>query len=227
LGPINHSQKSFKAMNKLSYVRNGGSQVSEVRSPQEVVAVSRPAYSQSSLQSANMLAPSVSINDMPENSMGNVSLTPINHGLPFFTFTLNNTATGTREFVIGDPQGVIAAVSGKTLTQPTASSAGTVAAGQASFITGEVVINMINYDATSGANQFGLPFNYAVADVDGSLTIRPVPVALAPRNDQFNANRLTLGALGAVLKRNTAFLITVAASSTVTLAFQPSASAGR
>jgi hypothetical protein len=213
-------------MNKLSYVR-GGAQVSEVQSPQQVSAVSRPSYSNSALQQANMLAPHVSINDMPENSMGNVSLTPMSSGLPFFTFTLNNTATGTREFVIGDPQGIIAAVSGKTLTQPTGSSAGTVAAGQASFVTGEVVINLINYSATSGANQFGLPFNYAVADTDGSLYIKPVPVALAPRNDQFNANRLTLGGMGIVLKRNTGLLITVAASSTVVLGFQPAASAGR
>jgi len=167
----------------------------EIKAPMQVTQVGNAGAVRTPMSAANQLTPHVSINNAPNNAFGNVSAVPMDSGLSFFSFTLANTATGARTYVIGDPQGVVAAkVAG--LTQPTAASLGAVPAQQASFLAAPVVINLLNYSSTNGASQFTQRFDYVVADISGDVLTKAVPVGMARRNDQFNANLLTLGNMG-------------------------------
>lgn len=217
-------------MNRISYQRGAGSRPTNIASASQVTA-RQPMQQDTPVQSAQMLMPSVSINTQPINALGNVAFLPVqDNGLPFVSFTLDNSATSaTTLYVIGDPDGVVAAASKLTLAQPDDCSLGVagVAATQASFKNAPIAINLINYSATSGAAQFGQSFRYAKGDVSGEITLKPMPIALARRNDQFNANLLTLGGVGSELKWNTALIIAVAGNQVVQLDIQPMASANR
>lgn len=110
-----------------------------------------------------------------------------------FTYVLDNSGgAGVLRYVMGDPNGAVAAALGATYTQPTSAFGTTVAALQASFISRRVAIVAINYAATSGPTQFGSTFQYVQADVDGQFGGQPINLNQFIRNDANNPNLQTL-----------------------------------
>ncbi len=132
-------------------------------------------------------------------------------GMPTsFSFTIANASGGTLTYVLGDPQGLYAAMSGATLTALTSTSAGTVAALNASFVNAPAIIKGFNVSATSGAAQFGQLTRFAMADTDGRNGAIPINMSEFQRPTFQNANLLTFQLANPLkLTWNTALLFTV------------------
>lgn len=181
---------------------------------------------------AERLAPPVQVSTNPITSFGSVSeargYSSNSRRMPTsFTVTMTNATAGALEYVVGDPDGMVAGKTGRTFTQPTAAQSITVAALQNSFRSAAVLIKGINYNTTDGTVQFPQAFRFADADYDRVSEIDIFSVE-AERNTAQNPNLLTLSFKEPFeLDWNSAFLLTVAPGESATLTFFIGAASNR
>lgn len=145
------------------------------------------------------------------------------------TFNMVNGGATTLTYTIGDPQGIVAAAYGLTVTAITTTDGPSVASVQASFIAGPVTVRGILYSVTSGATQFGQSFTYRQADVDNSSSAQPIQWTSAQRPTNFNANQLIYDMSQSPyrLDWNSAFVVLVAAGQTASVTLMIDAAANR
>lgn len=163
-----------------------------------------------------------------EGFNGISNLSPAIDGADYFYLELDNTdGIAVKTFVIGDPDGMIAHNTGKTLEEPTGGST-SPAAFKKSCERG-YVIRRINYQTTLSANQFSRPFALVSADVSGNSSSKPMNVAGAKRPNNFNDKLLILDTMPAgtkqklVLDRVRALIIDVGIGENVLLTFEVAA----
>lgn len=143
---------------------------------------------------ANSIAPNVEVSETEIQSFGSVSqVTGGSGSLSYFSLQLTNSSSNRLTYIIGDPNGIVESAFAPAVaySQPISNTI-SYAAILASLVSGALNITGINYSVTTSANQFNNPFQFVSADIDGSSHSQPVGVALAKRNNQFNANLLTL-----------------------------------
>ena len=181
---------------------------------------------------AERLAPPVQVSTQGITSFGSVAdfrgYSSNSRRMPTsFTVTCTNATLAAVEYVIGDPDGMVAGKTGRTFTQPTSAQSITVAALQASFRSAAVLVKGINYNTTDGVVQFPQSFRFADADYDRVSEIDIFSVE-AERNTAQNPNLLTLSFKEPFeLDWNAAFLITVAPGESATLTFFIGAASNR
>lgn len=130
-------------------------------------------------------------------------------------------------YMIGDPNGMVAAKFGLTAIPPTAVTGLTPAAFTASLVGGPLLVRGMNYNATSGPVQFSQRFQFADADLDrGQLIDLVVPQYV--RNTAQDPNLLTLEfGEGFELDWNSGFILSAGIAQRVTLTLFVGAAAGR
>ncbi|WKZ67161.1 MAG: hypothetical protein QY325_04345 [Flavobacteriales bacterium] len=146
-----------------------------------------------------------------------------------FTVELQNTCSATQSFIIGDPSQGIAALSGLTLLDPTGCSldgpvkGSGVAAMKQLFGFRSVSVNWFNYFTSSSALQFNQRMRRAVIEIDGTLSFKPVNIAIQLRNNQFDDLLVTpdMSANPLIFNWNQALIVPVLAGETVTLEMSP------
>lgn len=155
-------------------------------------------------------------------------------GLTYFSVTLDNTSSSPLRYIIGDPDELIAANLGGVFANPSATSADGAVPGSGvlpmkrSFAANAVAVGSFNYTTSSNAQQFNQSFMAVMSDLNGNMVQAKVPIALAPRNNQFNDLLQTINLTRPiVLFGLSAIVVTVLAGETVTLDFVPWMAAGR
>ena len=134
----------------------------------------------------------------------------------YFTISINNTATGSRTYVLGDPYGIIEAGFGVTWEKTFTVPGSTATAWRASTQQG-YAISAINY-IVSAAAQFSNPLRIITGFTDGSVGSVPANVLGATMPTNFNDKQLILEFPdNLTLDAYHALTLTVAASTTVTL----------
>jgi len=181
---------------------------------------------------AERLTPPVQVATTPISSFGSVAdsrgYSSNNRRMPSsFTMTMTNATAGALEYVVGDPDGMVAGKTGRTFTQPTSAQSNTVAAIQNSLRSAALLIKGINYNTTDGAVQFPQSFRFADGDYDRVSEI-DIFSNEAERNTAQNPNLLTISFKEPFeLDWNSAFLITVAPGESATVTFFIGAASNR
>jgi len=183
--------------------------------------------------SAKQLAPRIQANESPVTSVGAVAkvgdFKMVATALKPFKVALTSASGASKNFIIGDPSGILATLIGGTIASPDSASC-LVAGMKASFAYAPVVIKAINYKVTSSATQFDNTFNIVTGDIDGNINQRPVNVAAYERNNQYNAKLMTFEFKPGeefIFAWNTALYIVVNDGEDVYLSFTPAAAANR
>lgn len=112
-------------------------------------------------------------------------------------YVLDNTgaiagAGNDAEFIIGDPIGAIAAVSGLTFFEPTSSGQLNPAVIKESLKSAPLVISQINITTTQGADQFSRPLKTHLTDMSGAYSSKTIPLSHLTRSTDQNNNVKTL-----------------------------------
>lgn len=171
---------------------------------------------------AERLTPPVQVSTTPISSFGSVAesrgySTNARRMPTALIYTMTNAGVTPLEYVIGDPDGMVAGKLGRAFTQPTAVQGTSVAAAQNSLRSAALLIKGVNYASTDGTVQFNQTFQFADADYD-RLTLTDIYATEAERNTAQNPNLLTISFKEPFeLDWNSAFLITVPAGESVTL----------
>jgi hypothetical protein len=182
---------------------------------------------------ANSLEAPTQVNTAPVTSIGSVAavggfaLRPTPLGT--FRFTFANATDAAVNYKIGDETGLIAAVNNLTVVAATSGTVTPAIFNKVCSLGGTAIgIKSVNYEVTAPA-QFANNLKQYIADVDGNgKFINLVPDEFR-RNNQFNANLLTMEFQpGEVtLAWNRMLFLTVNATTTVTLTFTPFGATGR
>lgn len=179
-----------------------------------------PVRTQSKSNSSPSPQPALFIDNAQVQAIGAVDfrsqLTPARRGVPNdITLVFDNSGgASAATYIFGDSNELIAAITGVTYAKPTIPSS-SYAAVVASLGKNPVVIKSLNYRITTGnSGQFSNKFQYADADFDGSLDLRPINIQSAQRNTQQNDKILTL-AQEIPFDDTTGIILTVAAATVV------------
>ena len=145
--------------------------------------------------------------------------------LPSLTYFLDNSAVATdTTFVIGDPTGMIAALIGGTVENPT-TVAGTpdlVQPNKKFFFSVGIVYSSINYQTSTTPNQFSKGFVQYITNSAGELTKETINMASARRNTADDPLLLTITGQY-MLDVHRGMVLSVLANESVTLTLTPSA----
>lgn len=179
------------------------------------------------------LSPGVQSLNNPVSNMGSVSKINVPVGNPSalgsFRVALTSASGAAKNFIIGDPSGLLSSLKGGTNAAPDSWTGGiTVAAAQATFAYAPVAIKSINYQVTASSAQFANTFQYLIGDIDGSFRFENIPVNAAQRNTAYNDKLLTIEfEQPLVLSWNRALFLNVNDGEDVYLEFTPCAAANR
>lgn len=140
-----------------------------------------------------------------------------------FTVTMTAPAGPDLRFIIGDDgTGLVSGVFGAlavTFIQPTAVNGLSVPAFQRSFSANPVVVDLVNFQATTAGNLSQL-FQYYKADINGAGAFVPVNLQQGLYPDQFINTRLVLNLGGDyVIDGRSAFALVVPGATSVTATF--------
>lgn len=185
------------------------------------------------MQQATRLAPEVQVNTNGISAFGSVAqargYSSNTRRIPSAVTLIcdNSAGVAAQLYMIGDPNGMVAAKFGITAIAPTSVTGLTPAAFNASLVGGPLLVRGINYKATSGAVQFDQRFQFADADLDrGQLTDLVVPQYI--RNTANDPNLLTLEfGEGFELDWNSGFILSAGIAQRVSLTLLIGAAAGR
>ena len=181
---------------------------------------------------AERLTPPVQVSTNPISSFGSVAdlrgFSSNSRRMPSSVIlTMTNAGLLPLEYVVGDPDGMVAGKLGRAFTQPNSAQGISVAAVQNSLRSAALLIKGMNYASSNGPLQFAQTFQFADADYD-RLSITDIQPTEAERNTAQNPNLLTLNFKEPYeLDWNSAFLITVPAGESVTLTFFIGAASNR
>lgn len=198
-------------------ITKGGRTVRQFASKEEMVAAElRPAPVAVGRPTVNI----GTVAEMPNDS----AMMPL---LTDFSVELDNSAgAAVANYIIGDPQGLIAVQNGGVLLNPSACSADGAVRGsgvlamKALFGQRPVAVRSINYATSSNALQFNQKLQSLSADIQGGFSRTPQNVAINRRNNQFDELLLTLDlVVPFVFNPFSALLLPVLAGETVTLEF--------
>lgn len=146
---------------------------------------------------AGELSPKVSLNSGKISANGavveNQFATPKISAPTSITFTFDNSAgVSAKVYGIGDPEGLVAAVTGVTLN--VADSTGSGVAGDVinNMLRSKLAITGFNYEASASAGQLSNNPVILRADLDGTSTQAPIKTDASKRNNQFNDKLLTV-----------------------------------
>lgn len=184
-------------------------------------------------QTVNTLAGGAKETANPVSNMGSVSAFNLNAGnlgqLNPFRASLTSASGASKNYVIGDPSGLLASLKGGTIADVDSWTGGiTVASAKATFAYAPVAVKAINYETTSSAAQFSNTFQLLIGDIDGSFRTENIPVSSAKRNNQYNSKLLTIEfEKPIILSWNRALYIVVNDGEDVYLDFVPAAAANR
>lgn len=143
------------------------------------------------------------------------------------TINITNATGATAEYIIGDPNGIVAARTGRVFLQPTTVTGLTPAAFRSMLATMPILVTGFNYNATSGPLQFPQQFQFNEGDI-GTNMAQDVNIAEFTRNTSNDPNLLTLQfGEGFRLDSNSAFTIVVLNGQTVNLTAFIGAALGR
>lgn len=143
--------------------------------------------------------------------------------LPSITYELDNSADAVnpKDYIIGDPTGMIAAVKGSgSNPDKVAGIANRVAPNKSFFFGVRIVFSSINYQTSSTANQFNQTFQHLTVNVIGNIADTDIVAGAAQRNTAQNDKLLTLDGSW-LIDINRALFITVLPSEIVTLIATP------
>lgn len=132
------------------------------------------------------IAPVVVRNNAPQqagSSLGKVEGT----GVQFIEYTLTNGTGATVTYIIGDAYGQAVAASGKTVSQPTSTTSGTVAGQKLLFATRPVQIGRINFQTSSNAAQFQQALNTIKTNQAGASIVEPLRIGPFKSSQDYNA----------------------------------------
>jgi hypothetical protein len=168
-------------------------------------------------EAAREVAPQVATPTADITRFGSVSSVGASDG-SFFTVTLT-PGTGAKEYIIGDPYGLIAAAVGKTFTEPTGASGTTPAALKASTQQG-IALKGVHYQVTVSKNQFSNPLRMIMGNYDGSFASVPINVVGTTRPDWQNDKLVVIEFKNNItLDSRNALTLTVTAGESVDLTF--------
>lgn len=137
----------------------------------------------------------------------------------YVNLTLENAGGAAVTYIIGDPDGIVAAAGGLTVVPPDSGSI-TPSVFNASCRRG-YAIERINYEVTTSPVQFQQAFNVVRGDVNGGFNRDPYNIAGANRPTNFNPNLLVLELGGRVILDQThALVLTVRPGETVALSIE-------
>lgn len=151
---------------------------------------------------ASELRPSPTSVGNPMVNVGNVA--PVSNdmgGVPFpdnFSVELANACAAPKDFLIGDPTGMIALAAGGTFLNPTGCSldgavkgSGVSAMKQLFGLRG-LAVRGFNYATSSKASQFSQKLMEANAEINGAFMRNPINVAIQRRNNAMDDLLMTL-----------------------------------
>ena len=189
--------------------------------------------SKGTMQQASRLNPAIQVNTNGISSFGSVAqargYSSNARRIPSAVTLIcdNSAGVAAQLYMIGDPNGMVAAKFGITAIPPTSVTGLTPAAFTASLVGGPLLVTGLNYNSTSGAVQFSQRFQFADADLDrGQLIDLVVPQYV--RNTAQDPNLLTLEfGEGFELDWNSGFILSAGIAQRVTITLFVGAAAGR
>lgn len=150
-------------------------------------------------QSAMQLAPKVKATNVAQQNLSGSetyigSIINTAPALQSLTYKLANTTTATKEFIIGDPTGLIAAAKGGTLVAPTSlnGNSSIVTANKAMLGYMPIKFGKIIFEATSSSAQFANAPAVHVCNLAGKLASDEINLQAAKTNVAQNSKILTV-----------------------------------
>jgi hypothetical protein len=144
--------------------------------------------------------------------------------LPALTYTLANSGTVPKNYIIGDPHGMIAASLGGTIADPDKLQgvAGYVAPNKSMYINSKVLFSEITWKTSSDATQFNNTPTFYACNLAGNVVPDPINLAVAEKNTAQNTLILTTTGLYR-LDAQRGLYVTVMAAETLTVTMSPKA----
>jgi hypothetical protein len=147
--------------------------------------------------------------------------------LPALTYTLANSGTVSKNYIIGDPHGMIAASLGGTIADPDQVNSLTgvdsgIAANKSMYKNTKIIFSGLTFKTSSTADQFNNTPIFYTCNLAGNIVPDPINLAVAEKNTAKNPLILTITG-NFKLDAQRALYVTVLQRETLTITFSPKA----